>query len=316
MKAFTSFVKDSEIDKISNKENGIPQLFVLFLKTVYSTTIGKVVIIFSPMLVALALSMMFPIYISVGAAQVFVTALSSGVIWGMTYFSIRRTTFYNNLYATKISVFKVYVSIWLVMLFVTFWSETTYWLTTMVLDQLNVSSLIGNVFDFGQNEYDINWLSVDWFTLVYTWLGSVTLMFVACFATRQLFKTEQLFFLVLLVYILVLIPFGGIIPPGPNRFNYNGEFIELNKNLNFVGYISMLFPQYHLNLFNYVAIWSGTNIVDATTGVSQGSLGNMGWLSSFKWSTEWQWDFTIIYPLACGFVILIIDIWTLDLSNK
>ncbi len=314
MNTFTSFVKDDEIEKISKRENGIPQLFILFLKTVYSTNIGKVLIIFSPMFVAFSLSMMFPVYISVGAAQVFVTALSAGVIWGMTYFSIRRTTFYSNLYATKISVFKVYTSIWLVMLFVTFWSETTYWLTTILLDQLNVTSVIGNIFDIGKNDYDINWFNVDWFTLIYTWLGSVTLMFVACFATRWLFKTEQVFFIVLLVYILTLVPFGGIIPPSPNKFNYNGEYIELTKQLNFVSYVGMLFPQYHLNLFNYVAIWSGTNIVENNVVVN--SLGNMEWFSSFKWSKSWQWDFTIIYPLLCGLIILIVDFLTIDLSSK
>ncbi len=315
--AFTSFVDDNEIDiKISKKENGVFELFVLFLKTVYSTNIGKVMIIFSPMFVAFALSMMFPVYLSVGAAQVFVTSLSAGVIWGMTYFSIRRTTFYNNLYATKITVFKVYFSIWLVMLFVTFWSETTYWLTTIILDQLNVTSVIGNIFNLGNNEYDMQWLKVDWFTLGYTWMGSVTLMFVACFATRNLFRTEKLFFIILLVYILTLIPFGSILPPSPERFNYSSETgIVLTKNLNFVSYIGMLFPQYHLNLFNFVAIWSGTNVIDSN-GAVLNSLGNMEWLSSFAWSDSWQWDFTIIYPLACGNVFLIIDYATIDLSAK
>ncbi len=308
MSTFTRFTREEELNNIK-KENGLPELFVLFLKTVYSTNAGKIVIIFSPILVALALSVMFPIYISVGASQVFVTSLSAGVIWGMTYFSIRRTTFYSNLHSTRVSIFKVYTAIWLVMLFVTFWSETTYWLTTMLLDVLDVKSLFGSISGIIGNEYNMKWIDVDWFTLVYTWLGSVTLMFVACFATRWLFKTEQTFFIILLIYILLLIPFGGILPPTPGHFVDEGG-ITLQKNLNFVGYISMLFPQYHLNLFNYVAIWSGTIDLDAGS-----SLGNMGWFSSFKWSTSWEWDFTILYPLVAGFVFLLIDIATLHKHN-
>ncbi len=79
MSTFTRFTKDEQLNELK-KENGLPQLFVLFLKTVYSTNVGKIVIIFSPILVALALSVMFPIYVSVGASQVFVTSLSAGVI--------------------------------------------------------------------------------------------------------------------------------------------------------------------------------------------------------------------------------------------
>ncbi len=77
---FTKFVKSEKVEEIGQGEVGILQLFTLFLKSVYSTNIGKVLIIFSPMLVSIALSVMFPIYIAVGAAQVFVTALSAGVI--------------------------------------------------------------------------------------------------------------------------------------------------------------------------------------------------------------------------------------------
>ncbi len=312
MSTFTRFVKQEELDNSIKGDTGLPQLFLLYLKTVYSTTAGKVVIIFSPMLVALALSVMFPIYMSVGAAQVFVTSLSAGVIWGMTYFSIRRTTFYSNLNTTRINTIKVYVAIWFVMLFVTFWSEATYWVTTILLDVLHVNSLVGNIFNVGDIQYDMTWYLVDWFTLIYTWIGSVTLMFVACFATRWLFNNEQLFFIALLVYILALVPFGGILPPMPDKFSDEGGIV-LTKNLNAVGYISMLIPQYHLNLFNYVAVWSGTNqIVD---GEVVGTLGNMHLLSSFHWSSQWQWNFTILYPLVSGFALLIVDILTLDFNR-
>lgn len=310
---FTRFIKEGKIEEINEKEVGLLQLFNLFIKSVYSTNIGKVVIILSPMLVGIALSVMFPIYISVGAAQVFVTALSAGVIWGMTYFSIRRTTFYYNLQSTSISQFKVYVAIWLVMLFVTFWSETTFWLTTISLDLLNVNSMVGNVIGVVSEPKEVSWIQLDWLTLIYTYFASVTLMFLACFATREIFKTEQVFFIVLMVYILVLIPFGGILPPMEKNFTYVDGAIVFNRDINVIRGISMIFPQYNLNLFNYASVWAGTGVVDSTGSFI--SLGDMNFLSSFRWSTTWQWNFTIIEPIIFGIVLIGISSITILYRN-
>lgn len=314
---FTRYTNTNELQMPMHEGHdhvGIFSLFRLYLKTIYSTKIGKVMIIFSPMMVALGLNMMFPIYIAIGAAQVFVTSLSAGIIWGMTYFSIRRTTFYANLHTTSISTIKVYLSIWLAMLFVTFWSETSFWLITILMDMCHVNSLIGNILNYTSTGYNINWLRVDWFTLVYTWIGSVTLMFVACFATRWLFNTEQTFFIILLVYILLLIPFGGILPPTPNHFNAEDGYVYLDKNLNFISIVSMAIPQYHLNLFNYISVWSGVE-VSGETNFGIETLGDMQWLVSFKWSTSWMWNFTILYPLGIGFLFLILDILSLFLHK-
>lgn len=311
---FTKFVKSEKVEEIGQGEVGILQLFTLFLKSVYSTNIGKVLIIFSPMLVSIALSVMFPIYIAVGAAQVFVTALSAGVIWGMTYFSIRRTTFYYNLHSTKVSIVKVYFSILLVMLFVTFWSETTFWLTTIFLDLINVNSIVGSALNIVGDEKDMNWLLVDWLTLIYTYLASVVLMFLACFATREIFKTEQTFFIILIVYILVLIPFGGILPPSQSNFHYENGAIIFDRDITFVRAVSMALPQYNLNLFNYASVWAGTVQIDSSGMID--TLGNMSWLSSFKWSESWQWNFTILQPIAFGIILIFISCLTILKSKN
>lgn len=305
MDTFTLFVDSNKVDQHPEGEVGIWTLFKLFTKSVYSTTAGAVVIIFSPMLVALGLAAMFPIHISVGAAQVFVTLLSAGVLWGMTYFSIRRTTFYKNLTITSVNVIKVYLSIYFTMLFVTFISECSFWTTTIILDWMNLNSVVSTLFGFvSENTNEMNWIKVDWFTLVYTWIGSVTLMFLACFATRSIFRTEATFFLILITYILLLIPFGGILPPSIENFHYENGHIVLDKDFTFIVGMSFLFPQYHLNLFNYVAVWSGT----LTDGLS---MAGMVWFSAFKWSSSWMWDFTILMPLMSGVCLLVISLLTI-----
>ncbi len=299
------------IKEYGGSETGVFRLFILYLKTVYSTTIGKIIIIFSPMLVALALSVMFPPFYSVGAAQIFVTALSSGVVWGMTYFSIRRTTLYSNMQGTRISKIKIYIAIWLVMLFVTFWSEVSYWTTTIILQEIGIKSFFEVVLSISWT-FDMKWLQVDWFTLGYTWMGSVTLMFVASFVTRWLFKTEQTYFIILFIYILSLVPFGGILRPfmsSPDDILEHG--IQLNKQLNVVTWISMVVPQYHLDLFNFSAISSGT-FVTGHNGITH-SLGEIQRLDSFRWSTDWKWNFTMLYPLVFGIILLPISYGTLDI---
>ncbi len=307
---FNWIYRKDAVNKYSESETGVLRLFSLYLKTVYSTNVGKVIIIFSPMLVALALSVMFPPYFSVGAAQVFVTSLSSGVIWGMTYFSIRRSTFYKNMHGTRISKVKIYIAIWLTMLFVTFWSEVSYWSTTIILDQIGIVSIFELVTSVVIT-FEMNWLKVDWFTLGYTWMASVTLMFVACFITRWLFNTEMMFFIVLLLYILLLIPFGGILRPFISVNDTISNGIQLERDLNVVNIISLFVPQYHLDLFNFAALSSGV-----TTDVSTGAtLGDIQVLDAFRWSDSWQWNWTIIYPIVFGIGMLIVAITTLDLVD-
>ncbi len=305
-----SIYKRETIDQYRGSDTGIIRLFNLYLKTVYSTNVGKILIIFSPMLVALSLSMMFPPFFSIGVAQVFVTSLSSGVIWGMTYFSIRRTTIYNNMQGTRISKIKIYVAIWLVMLFVTFWSEVSYWGTTIILEEIGIKSLFEIVLSLSYT-FDMKWIQVDWITIGYTWFVSVTLMFVASFIARWVFRTEQQYFIVLFIYVLSLIPFGGILRPfmtSENDLLTSG--IQITKDIDVVMAIGMLLPQYHLDLFNFAAISAGTIVTH--NGV-QGTLGGLKFLDSFKWSSDWKWNFTIIYPIAFGILLIPISYATLDI---
>ncbi len=315
MRTFSRFVDKDKFDLSKGIDSGIARLFLLYIKIIYSSIPGKVVIIFSPIMVALALSVMMPIYMSVGASQIFVTSMSAGVIWGMTYFSIRRTTFYDNLTKTRINTIRVYIAIWLSMLFVTFFSESSYWITTIILDKIELVSLLSNLFEgLSHENFEVNWARVDWLIIIYTWLGSITLMFVACFATRWLFRTEQTFFIVLATYILMLIPFGALVPPSVERLYSDGHSIQLTRHMGLFGFISMLFPEYSLNMFNYAAVWSSIDILDG------GALLHHGWgyiqpFQSFVWSKSWEWNYVILYPLVAGFILLCIDILTLYINK-
>ncbi len=306
IETFSHFTNSDEKILEDNSEIGIYKLTKFFTKTVYSSKVAAFVIIFSPMLVALGLGAMMPIHLAVGASQVFVTLLSAGTLWGMTYFSIRRTTFYKNLSTTRIKTIKVYLGIYLTMLLVTLCSEISFWTITIFLDLIGMNSVVAIIFGLvSENSHNIEWLKVDWFTLAYTWLASVTLMFLACFATRNIFNLEATFFFVLATYILLLIPFGGIIPPTPEHFKFENGMVVLEKDLTLFTVTTLLFPQYHLNLFNFVSVWAGTTNDSI-------SMGGFTWLSSFHWSDSSLWNYTILMPIASGVLLIIWSSLTLN----
>ena len=176
-------LKTDLMDNYHLTDASLFKLFSLNIKTIYSTTATKLVIILSPIFVSFALSIMLPSYFFIGAGQVFVTCLSSGVIWGMTYFSIRKTTFYQNLLITRIKVWQVYFAIYLSMMLVTFCSQVTFWLFTIIFDIIGFNSFAEMFLNLWGN-LDVVWSKVDWITIIYSWILSILLMFIGLTAAR------------------------------------------------------------------------------------------------------------------------------------
>lgn len=281
------------------------RLFMLNMKTVYSTISTRIVIIFSPLLVSLALSILLPLSYSVAAGQIFVTTLSAGTIWGMTYFSIRKSTIYENISTSGIKDFELYFSIFLTMLVVTFFSQLMYWISTIVFYYIIPSSLFAFFLNVISSPSNIYWNNIDWLTIIYSWMISITIIYFSSMLIRNLTDTEKKYFLVLIMYLLILIPFGGLIRPSMKN-TPNGIFLELNS----IEYVSMIFPQYHLNLFNFASVSSG--IIDESGKV----MGNFEFLSSFKWSKDIYWNITILFPIVTLFVLFILSFISLKLDEK
>ncbi len=297
---------NNDITEYGATEVSLFRLLNLYLKVVYSTWMTRIVIILSPMLVALALSAFFTPYFQVGAGQVFVTSLSSGVIWGMTYFSMRKTTLHSNLSGTRVSRYLMYTAIILTMIIVTACSQVTYWGTIIILDKVGFTSLLSLVINVN-HDWQMNWLDVDWFTLLYTWLMSVTLMFLGSFATRNIFSTENSYFVVLLCYILYLVGFGGLILPELSGANGYIEFTSTSNPLKMILQFAM--PQYSINMFNFVAVLSGVEYVDG--GVVNTWRG-IEPLEAFKWSQDWRWNYVIVYPWVIYAFLGTISIFTIE----
>ncbi len=293
----------------------VVRLFILNLKTIYSTWSSRIVVIFSPFFVALTLSLFLPLAYSIGAGQIFVTTLSAGTIWGMTFFSIKKSTIYNNISTTRIKDFELYLSIFLSILLVTFFSQVTYWLSSIffnyIISEPIAAHLIGGIY----NIKGMDWSKIDWVTILYSWILSILLIYMMSFFMRNIFNSDKIYFISLFIYLLLLIPFGGLLRPNI----YNGDTanvvgVQYGK-LNIIQYISLIFPQYHINSLNFAAVSSGA-IVDYGAPTGYGTFGNFEFLSSFRWSSDWRWNFTLLYPIFFLLTLILISSISVKIQIK
>lgn len=294
--------KSNEIDNYKGDNLNLFRFLYLNIKTVYSTWATRIVIILSPLLVTLALSVMMPLHYYIGAGQIFVTTLSAGTIWGMTYFSFRKSTIYENIRGTKSKNHEMYLSIFITILMVTFCSEVIFWLSSILFSYMIPSSIFERLLNSVSSDYSYSWGNIDWITQIYTWFMQVSLMFAGSFVLRGIFNNEKNYFIILFILILILFPFGGLLRPGLEYVSDNGIQI---KNINAIKYISLVFPQTCLNYMSFAAISSGSLLNNV-------SLGGLDVLSSWDISTQWQWNFVIFYPILVFTILSVISLLTVD----
>lgn len=297
--------KEDAINNTSSDNLSLFRFVYLNIKTVYSTWATRLVILLSPILVTLALAVMMPLHWYIGAGQTFVTTLSAGTIWAMTYFSFRRSTLFKNIKGTSLRTHQMYLSIFITMLLVTFISEVLFWLSSIAFSYIIPNSLMENILDSTNHSYTYEWIKFDWLTLIYSWLMQVSLMFVAAFALRSIFNTEKNCFIILFVFVLLLFPFGGLF-----KFSYIYDPLVgvIPNKWNILKWISFIFPQTSLNYFSYVSVDAGT-ITDTTV-----ALNNSTMFASWQISTSFEWNLVIFYPLFCLALLSLISILTIDLD--
>ncbi len=268
----------------------LSKLLILNIKNVYSTWATRIVIIFSPIFVVFSLSILFPIQLFVAAGQVFVVPLSAGIVYGMVYFPIKRSTLDDNISITLMSKFQVYITILLTMLFVTFCSEIIFWTSLIIFNKIGIAGTtsILNIITLDK-DLDVRWVDVEWMTIFYYWIISTTIVFLVSFLFRGVTKTINWYYSVVFIYILFLISFGGLLE-GP-LIKVEDNNIILDNKVGFIYVVSSILPQSHLDIFVTKAMNSGIyNIISGDT------YNNLGEISSFSISTDWQWNLSLFYP--------------------
>lgn len=285
------------------KNWSITNLFWLNLKRVYSEPATAMVVIFSPFFVTFALSVMLPFYIYVAIGQIFTTTLSAGVIWGMTFYPFKKSTFQENISLTRSKSINIYIAIFMTMIFVTMWSQVTFWSLSIILETLNLTSVMGNFFNYGSSQIEVKWRYMDWFTIGYTWALSVTIIFLMSMGIKEWVHNDKTYFLILLIFLLMLVPFGGTLPP---RSEMTESGIQVGRHFNVASYIGLVFPQFHINTLLYTAISPGIYITES--GLTH-TMGYMEKYDSFTISTDWKWNISVFYPpsfilLNCSWIFI------------
>ncbi|BDU67489.1 MAG: hypothetical protein TYPL_1420 [Candidatus Tyloplasma litorale] len=302
----------NKTNKIQRHDLILFRLLFLNLKNIYSTLFSKLIIFLSPVLVAIALGVMMPIYYSVAAGQIFVVSTSAGTIFGITYYCLRNSTVYKNMLMTRITLFKMYISILICMLLITFFSEIIYWLTTIMMnelfDKLGITTIIAKLIEIkNDTTLDMNWLMVDWITIIYSWFLGILLVFLSSFLLKFFVKNSKTYFMILFSYIIFLAVFGGMFEPNfvntENGINYYGNFNIFQK-------FYFLIPKTHLNRMCFAAILAGT-ICEPFEKLN--TLHNFNHLASFKWSNDWRWNISIWYPLLILFNLSFASIFMIEI---
>jgi len=277
----------------------VSKLFILNIKNVYSTWATRLVIFLSPIFVVFSLSVLFPIQLFVAAGQVFTVPLSAGIVYGMAYFPMKRSTIDNNISITSLNKIQVYGTILLTMLFVTFISEITFWVSLIFFEKIGIAGTtsILNIITKDKN-FEVNWLKVEWGIVFYYWIMSTTLMFLTSFFVRGFTKSINWYYSILFIYVMFLISFGKLLE-GESLKVENGDLV-IHNNVNFIYIVSSFVPQSHLDLFMTKSMNTGIiNSVDGTT------YHGLNLVKTFSWSTDWQWNYSLLYPWAFLLVIII-----------
>lgn len=293
--------------KLENKSesNSTFELFWLNMKTIFSTKSTTFVILFSPFIVTLTLSIMMPVYFYVAAGQLFVTTLSGGVIWGMTYYTLKSSTLNENIHLANIKKLNIYFSILLSMFAVTFFSQITFWFWSIIFSIIPIDSLASIFFDLGVDHLEMNWSNVDWAGMFYSWILGILIIFSISFVGKDLFKESKTYFIVLFVYLIFLIAFGGIIrpnmeyysPENPDGQAYNLYGVQVYyETRGFVYWVSFFMPQTHISRIIFSSMSSGVNKLDDQTNAFVETWGKFEMFSTFKWSSDWEWNMTLLYP--------------------
>ena len=320
------FNKDKKINNIFNISTS--QLLRLNLKSIYSTHTTRSVIILSPILVAFALAVMFPIWMAIPAGQVFVVPLSAGVVYAMSYYPLKNSTMNNNLKISKVKQINIYTSIIISMFIITFQSELSYWITVIGFNLMHQQGWI----TFGGTGwiltdmiktptiYSVDWTKVEWGSIIYYWVLSTILMFAGSFVFRNMCKTQKTYYLILLVYILSLVGFGNLVPTSyygvDGNIVRNGSTSSSMMDFNLyqpeaVYAVSCIIPQYHLNVFLMKAMDSGI-INKHLDPKYDPTWWNLGDISAFSWSTDWHWNLTLLYPPGIFILLTLVGVSTME----
>ena len=154
--------------------------------------------------------------------------------------------------------------------------------------------------------YFVDWLKVEWGAIFYYWVISTVLMFIGSFVFRNMCKNQKTYYLILIVYILSLVGFGNLVPTYYHGVNGNivkdGTSATSNNDLKLhqplITYIiSCFIPQYHLNVFLMKAMDNGIINGQASSKYSP-TWWNLGSVSAFSWSSDWHWNFSLLFPPA------------------
>ncbi|BDV03666.1 MAG: hypothetical protein HPPSJP_3870 [Candidatus Hepatoplasma scabrum] len=249
---------DSEM-KVYKDFHAIKQSFLnilwLFFRK-YFTSISTIYILLICSIMLITMCLVFPPYFSVTPTLSFNFLISGFLVYGIYFYNIRNSTFYNSFSINIKYRFYIYTSIFLLMLFSNIIVMLFTMFFTLLMYWINV---IWPVFPYptgvprfqGQQFFAVNYsfTSIGWGIIVYCLFLITSITFALSFAIQANLNTIKGFFVITSGIILLNLIFGGCLffAFGPNiegtkvdfskfydngisQFEYKGFFINLNSD--------------------------------------------------------------------------------------
>lgn len=260
---------DSEIKaykELQNSKQNFWNIFWLFFRK-YFTSVSTIYILIICLIMLVTMCLIFPPFFGITPTLAFNFLISGFLVYGIYFYNIRNSTFYNNFSISRKYRFYIYTSIFLLMIF----SNMIVMLFTIVFTSLMYwIGVIWSVFPYpvgvprfqGQQFFsvDYSFINIGWGVIIYCLLLITTICFALSFAIQVNSKSIKGFFVITSGIILLNLIFGGCLffAFGPNFEGLKIDYSQYNSN----GVLQNEYKGFFINPnSNYVEI-TGSGTID------------------------------------------------------
>ncbi len=294
--------KNKNINNIDEESHGTlaflsstSHMFTLMIKNHFRGSSFWLGNLFIPIIITLALAILFPIWYSFIWMLFINLTLTAFITYGILFFTVRKSTIMKNIDMLSTETGSLYVSTFFTILLNTFITFVVFFTFLIILYFSGIAS-IAFFYDVGNPEREqlVNWRNIWWNAIVYYWFTSGVITFAISFVIEKIVSTQKNFFLISFIYLLGGLFFSGIVSEGIQIVDGVPRVVTVDMFLNdhssiedptalFITYlwgkpawmISQLWPHYGLNQITFASINAGSY---ASTG------------TGFAWNGVSFWD--------------------------
>ena len=231
-------------------------------------------------------------------------------VYSAGFFTLRKSTVYNNLLLTKGGKSAIYTSLFLFILFINV-IVFSFFMSIYIIIENYAGTFFPREFIYDNNlPLYVNWLDVWWSVIIYYLFMSTVMTFLLLHIIQIFTKTQKVFWIFGLSYLLYFLFFGRV---NRNMIKWDVDLADGSISLaegsewffsNISFWLGQLSPHFWLNQFAFFSIFAGSYSLEA--GIY--AANNFNYANPWK-SGDKYWNAGIYLPLVVlGILIIVIVI--------